>query len=217
MRRIRWPVLSIALVLYAGTTSAQLPVQEAGQNLIYNQFQAADAIKNTASWLLNLASFETIAITYGTFADDLNTLRQIVQDGSQLAWDLVSLESQINGLFNIEHAPYTSAGIAARQWQVQQVMYQTWSYAKRTQTLIRTTLGVIQDIQQLAVDLVSILGEVNGAQELAQQQSRLLHLQTELKVQTTAFQRAQSLEGIYDPMLERALQNFNETVWTKEP
>jgi conjugal transfer/entry exclusion protein len=217
MRRIKLLILTADLFIWAVPAHAQLPVQELGQNLFYNSVQAADAVVNTASWLLNLAGFETFAITYGTLTDDLNTLRQLVNDGSQLAWDVGSLQGQLDALFNIEHAPYTSAGIAARQWQVQQVLFQSYSYAMRTQTLIRTTLGVVNDIEQLAIDLLSILGEVNGAQELAQQQSRLLHLQAELKVQTTAFQRAQSMEAIYDPMLERALQNFNETVWATQP
>jgi hypothetical protein len=213
MKKISGILVGLCLVCGAGQVYAQLPVQEVGTNLFYNSVQAADAVVNTASWLLNLASFETFAITDGTFANDLQTLRTIYNDGTAVMGDLSSLQSQLDGLFNVEHAPYTSAGIAARMYEVQTVVFQIYSYAMRTQTLINTTLGVIDDINQLAFDLMSILGVVNGTQMIAMQQSRMLNLQTELKVQTTAYQRAVSTAALSDPMLERALQHFNNRVW----
>jgi hypothetical protein len=215
MRRIN--VVAWCIVgLWAVTAHAQfipgagLAVQEVGQNLFYNSLQAADAVVNTASWALNLGSFETIALTYGSFAEDMAKLQQIAADGMQLLGDEARLQGELEALFNVAHAPHTSAGYAARLWMIRQAAYELNSYVMRTQTLVSTTLGVLQDINQLAYDLLSILGTVNGMQELAQQQSRLLQVQSELKTAQLAFQRAQMFRPMEDAMTGEFIHNFNE-------
>jgi hypothetical protein len=205
-------LIGLLVLSYTGVARAQLPVQEVGQNLVYNQVQAQHAVINTFQWLIDHAAFETFALWAegGTWLEDLDRLRQILADGEELAWDTARLEAEINALFNIEHAPYTSRGYAARLLMIRQAKFRVVSYAMRTQTLLQSALGVLQDINQLAIDLLSILGVVNAGQMLAMQQSRLLQLQTELKVQTTAFQRTMSFGPMEEMLTMQFISNWNE-------
>ena len=54
MRRISL-LTGLMVLSVAGMARAQLPVQEVGQNLIYNTIQAAEAVFQTAEWVLDLA------------------------------------------------------------------------------------------------------------------------------------------------------------------
>jgi hypothetical protein len=211
-------LIGVMVLSLSGSAAAQLPipgagtpVQEVGQNLIYNQVQAANAVINTFQWLIDHASFETFALWAedGTWLADLDRLRRILADGEQLAWDTERLQAQIDYLFGVDNTPQHSWEYAVRLAQIREAKYLAISYSVRTQSLLQSALGVLTDINQLAIDLLSILGVVNAGQMLAMQQSRLLQLQTELKVQTTAFQRVMMFGPLEEMLTMQFIANFN--------
>jgi len=148
----------------------------------------------------------------GAFAEDMATLQVIIADGQALAWDVGSLQAQIDGLFNLESAPMTSHDFAERMAEVRQVVFLSYSYAMRTQTLIMTTLNTINDVLTLAGDIAAVVGGVQGTQTIAQHQAKLVQLQSEMKVETTAFQRAKSMQALAEPLIEQSIKNINHGV-----
>src|SRR5215813_4607034 len=138
MRRISVLVGVIVLGL-SGIAAAQLAVQEVGQNLTYNGIQAAEAVFQTAEWILDLTALEEYIFPEGA-AEDLEQLVGLAEEAEELSFDLGSLEALLTSLFDPESAPSTSFEYRQRVIDINQTLYQTYRYAMRTQSLIATTL-----------------------------------------------------------------------------
>jgi len=210
-----WILGSLLLLACLGNArvgSAQLAVVEVGANLTQNTITAVQSVLHTASWALELLGLPGFVVQSGAFAEDMATLQVIIADGQALAWDVGSLQAQIDGLFNLESAPMTSHDFAERMAEVRQVVFLSYSYAMRTQTLIMTTLNTINDVLTLAGDIAAVVGGVQGTQTIAQHQAKLVQLQSEMKVETTAFQRAKSMQALAEPLIEQSIKNINHGV-----
>jgi hypothetical protein len=203
-------VMSSALGL-VWPAEAQLPVVDK-LNLFQNTISATEALVNTAKWVLELTGLPTFILAEGAFLEDLATLEQIVQDGQAVGMGINSLQRQL-ALFGLDTAPFTSTGLALGSGEIRSVVNQSYGYAMRTQTLIRTLLNVIRHVGVLINDVRVAVGGLQASQAMAQKQAQLIALQSQLNVQTSAFQHAESVEQLSGPWIEQSSQHMSSTMW----
>jgi conjugal transfer/entry exclusion protein len=128
---------------------------------------AANTVEIIANQVLELTALEEWALDAG-MAEDLQQLQALVIQTQGLAWDLQSLDAQITQLFGLDGAPMTSLEFRERQVEIRRYLYQSWSYAMRTQTLIRTLLSTVEHILGVYASLKGIIGNKQGQQVMAQ-------------------------------------------------
>jgi hypothetical protein len=207
-------------VIALGLFSTLLLVQPAfGQlhvldelNLFQNTISATEAVVNTTKWVLEQLGLPAFVLAEGAFAEDLATLERLVHEGQAVGMDVTSLQAQL-ALFALEAAPMTSTGYAEHIGEIRFVVNQAYGYAMRTQTLIRTILGTIRHVTVLLGDVMSVVGGVQAKQAIAQYEAQLVQIQSELKLQTSAFQRAQTAERLTGPFIEQSSINLSNAAW----
>jgi hypothetical protein len=96
--------------------------------------------------------------------------------------------------------------------EIRRYLYQSWSYAMRTQTLIRTLLSTVEHILGVYASLKGIIGNKQGQQTMAQYQAKIAQTLAEMNLHTAALHRAQSVQGINDPLIAQSIDNMNEGV-----
>lgn len=213
----RWIIATVlwGSWLIPGAASAQIPVIDHA-NLVQNTITAVQAVAVVANQVLELTALEDLALAEA-FAEDLATLEAIVQEGTQLGWDLQSLQSQILVLFDLNGAPMTSREYAMRQAEISRAIFEGYRYAMQTQTLIRSALRTVHHILSILGQVASAIGNLSVSQGLGQSQAQLEQLLVEANVTRTAYERAQSLEGAAPGVLLQGLQNINEAIAEGHP
>jgi len=199
-------------LLWARPSLAQLPVVEVGLNLVQNTITATQSLVHTAKWILELTGLPTVILTTGEFAEDLATLTRLVQEGQSVGMDLASLQAQLK-FFELEAAPETSQGLYERANAIRGVVFLAYSFAMRTQTLIATTLRTTRHVMRLLKDMAVAVGVLQADQSIAQHTAELVQIESELKLSTSAFQHAESLEALEGPLFEQGVVNINKKVW----
>jgi len=134
-----------------------------------------------------------------------------------LGYDLGSLHSMVQTLFALEGAPGTTAELQARLWEVRRHVSQAYVYAMRTQTLLQTGQRAIRRTLRLYGRIMEVFGNLSGKQQLAEHLTQLAQLETEAKLTSTAFQRAQSLERTTEPLILESLERINEQIMLTHP
>jgi conjugal transfer/entry exclusion protein len=168
--------------------------------------------ETVANQLLDLEELGAWALDDGTWAEDLQQIQEIVSQAEGLAWDVESLNAQITQLFGLDSAPMTSLEFRERQAEIRRYLYQSWSYAMRTQTLIRTLLSTVDHILGLYDSVQGIIGNKQGLQTMAQYQAKIVQTLAEMNLHTAAMHRAQSVQGINDPLIAQSINNINHGV-----
>jgi type IV secretion system protein TrbJ len=166
-----------------------------------------------ANQVLDLTALEAWALDAGTWAADLQQIQALVLQAQGLAWDVERLEAQLTQLFGLESAPMTSLEFRERQQAIRGYMYQSWSYAMRTQTLLVTLLSTVDHLLGVYETLLGIIGNKQGLQSIGQYQAKVAQALAELNLKTAALHRAQSVQGINDPLILQSIQNINLGVW----
>jgi conjugal transfer/entry exclusion protein len=161
-----------------------------------------------ANQVLDLTGLEAWAVE-GTLGPHLQQMYALVLEAQGLAWDVGSLNAQIDALFGLEGAPGTSLEFSLRQQEIRQYLYLSWSYAMRTQTLVRTLLSTVDHILSIYVTLKGIIGNKQGLQSLGQYQAKATQMLAQLDLHTAAMHRAQSVQGINDPLILQSIQHIN--------
>jgi urocanate hydratase len=87
----------------------------------------------------------------------------------------------------------------------------------RTQSLIQTAIRTVSHALRLYEQMTALLGNLSGHQNLSQQLTKLVQLETETKVSINAFQLAQSLDRLTEPLVDESLQLINETIMSTHP
>jgi hypothetical protein len=215
MRRINTLIGVIVLGL-AGVAGAQLPVAEVGQNLTYNGIQAAEAVFQTAQWILDLAPLESFEFS-DAFMEDLATLQELASEAAQIGMDLESLQAQIDALFGFDGAPRTSFEFRRRVGEINLRLLQVYGYAMRTQTLINTTVRTVEHITGFIAQVAGLLGKLSVEQTLSQQLGKLHQLHAEANVQMSAFQHAKSTEALAPGVLYQGMQNILDAMMEDHP
>src|SRR4029450_5731837 len=147
--------LSLSLylvVLCTPVVHAQLAVVDVA-NLGQNTITAIESVLATiqatlmeANQILALTPLDDVAVS-GGIAEDMALLGQLVEQAEGLSYDIGSLQAQLDSLFNLDTAPDTRDGLTERLAEIKRVKYQSYSYAARVQTLMRTALRTLAHLQ----------------------------------------------------------------------
>jgi hypothetical protein len=215
MRRIS--LLAVVIVLScSGLAGAQLPVVEVGQNLTYNGIQAAEAVFQTAQWILDMAPLEHYIFPEGA-AEDLAQVAALAEEAEAVSFGLSSTHAQLTALFDPESAPMTSFEFRERVTAINRTLFLVYSYAMRTQSLILTAMRTVEHILGFMEIVVELTGKLSAQQTLAQQLGKLQQLQVEANIQRSAFERARSLEGVTPGVLQQGVHNIVDAMMEDHP
>jgi conjugal transfer/entry exclusion protein len=212
MRKIL--VLStLLLCLWTARASAQLIVFDPS-NFAENTITAIESVLTTiqtilieANQILELTPLDGIA-TAGGIAEDMALLGQLVEQAEGLSYDIGSIQSQIEVLFNLDTAPDTKDGLAERLAQIKQVKYQCYTYAAKVQTLMRTALRTVDHLQGLLDTLGSIVGNMGGNQTHAQLTTVSSKHLANLDVQIATFHRAQTVDKLSEALIIESINKI---------
>ena len=161
-------VLAVCLLLASRHMAhAQLPVVDVA-NLGQNTITALESVLTTiqtilieANQILELTPLDDIAVA-GGIAEDMALLGEIATQIEGLSYDWSSLQAQINGLFHLSSAPATRDGLTARIQEFKTLKYQCYSYAARTQTLLKTAIRTVDHLTGLLENIAHLIGNMQG-------------------------------------------------------
>ena len=134
-----------------------------------------------------------------------------------LAYDVGTLQAQVQALFGLEDAPSSAGGLADRLGEIRRVVHASYVYAMRTQTLLRTALSSIRHIMALMDLIGGFVGNMSANQNLAQFDSTLSKTLTTLQVQTVAMQRAEAVEKLATPLILESLDRIQDQLMLDYP
>jgi hypothetical protein len=199
-----------------GTASAQLPVVEVGKNLAFNGVQAAEAVFQSAQWVIDLAPLEAWAIV-DAMRGALDILSDLAAEAQAIGMDIASIQAQLNGLFSLDHAPLTSFAYAHRVAEINRRIWQVYGYAMRTQTLINTIIHTVEHIIGFVNQVAELLGKLSVQQTLSQQLAKLHELQAEGNLVLTAKAFAESTEALAPGVLQQGVSNIAKEMMSDHP
>src|SRR5262249_21204397 len=154
---------------HAGSQIAVIDVADIAQNTI----TAIESVLSVANQILELTHLDSITIQGGQYAADLANLAAIIQSAQGLSFDITSIQAQVATLFDLHGAPTNSTAYRLRMAQIRQVTYDSYLYAMRAQTLLRTTLSTINHLTSLVGAISNYIGNMQGNQSLAEFQGTL--------------------------------------------
>ena len=198
--------LLLVLVLVSGRAEAQIPVIDVG-NLAQNTITAIESVLTTiqailieANQILELTPLDDIAVA-GGIAEDMALLGQLVEQAEGLSYDIGALQAQLDSLFRLDTAPDTRDGLTERLAEIKRVKYQSYTYAARVQTLMRTALRTVEHLQGLLDTLSDLVGNMQGNQTHAQLTTVASKHLANLDVQMASFQRAQTVDKLSEALI----------------
>jgi len=199
--------LSLCLVvLCTPVVHAQLAVVDVA-NLGQNTITAIESVLTTiqailieANQILELTPLDDIAVA-GGIAEDMALLGQLVEQAEGLSYDIGSLQAQLDSLFRLDTAPDTRDGLTERLAEIKRVKYQSYTYAARVQTLMRTALRTVEHLQGLLDTLSDLIGNMQGNQTHAQLTTVASKHLANLDVQMASFQRAQTVDKLSEALI----------------
>jgi len=205
----------VLCLVMPGLVHAQIPVTDVG-NLVQNTLQVAESVLMVANMIKELLPLAEIVIG-DDFQNDVSALGAVVQEAQGLAYDLGSLQQQVTTLFSLDSAPRNTRDLQVRLAAIRRVVFDSYVYALRTQTLIKTVLSTIRHLTRLVTAIGNFVGNNQGNQTLAQLEATMNHHLATLQVQTAAFERAQSVERLAEPLTVESIQRINEAVMADYP
>ena len=219
----RWSLWVVLLLsLWSRSVSAQLAVIDTA-NLFQNTvtavqttISAVEAVIHTAKWVIEQTPLDELALG-GEWAADMAQLEALVRESQALGYDVGSLMSMVNTLFSLDSAPDNTTDLQLRSVEIRRQVSLGYIYAMRTQTLIQTAIRTVNHLLRIYEQIDALLGNLSGQQNLAQHLTKLVQLETEAKVTSTAFQRAQSLERITEPLILESLERINTNIMRTHP
>jgi hypothetical protein len=100
---------------------------------------------------------------------------------------------------------------------IRQVVFDSYSYALRTQALLCTVMSTVEHLSRLGSAIGSVLGNMQSQQVLAQTQATMGRTLATLQVQMATFDRAQTVERLTQPMLEQSMDAISEATMADHP
>jgi len=160
-----------------------------------------------AQGVLNLTALDGIATTDGLL-EDMALLGRLVEEASQIAVDVDSLQAQIDVLLHIESAPDTRDGLTLRLAEFRRLKQETYGYAARVQTLMRTALTTVNHMQLLLETLAQLLGNLQGHQLIAQHAAAMHKHLANIQVQQAAYNQARSLDKLAEAVTIESIRKI---------
>jgi conjugal transfer/entry exclusion protein len=215
MKRMVLAVVLLCLCAVPAVQAQGLPVFDAA-NALQNTIQAVQAVLMVGNQLLELAGLDGIEANED-FASEMEEVGRLVTEARGLGQDLASLQFQVALLFDLDTAPNGSSALRERLAAIRRVTFEAYVDALRTQTLVRTTLSAVRHLTNLVAGIESLLGNMQSNQQLLQIEATLTKKLTEMQVQTAAYQRAQSLEHLQDPLAVESVSRINDALMEDYP
>ncbi len=206
---------SLLFLVMPRLVQAQLPVTDVG-NLLQNTIQAVQSVLMVANMVLELTPLGEIVLG-DEFSADLESLGTIVQEAQGLSYDLSSLNAQVTALFRLDSAPSSARELRQRLAEIRRVVFDSYVYAMRTQTLLKTALSTVRHLTRLVAAIGDFVGNMQGNQTLAQLDGKLSQTLAQLQVQTAAYERAQSVERLAEPLTIESIRRINAAVMEDYP
>jgi conjugal transfer/entry exclusion protein len=194
---------------------AQLAVIDAA-NLVQNVVTAVQTVFMVANQILELTGLDEIVLG-DDFQSDLEALGTIVQEARGLSYDMSSLQAQVTILFSLDSAPNSAHELRERLAAIRRVVFDSYLYALRTQTLLKTTLSTVRHLTRLVSAIGAFVGNMQGNQTMAQMESTLSETLARLQVHTAAYERAQSVERLTEPLTMESLHRINDAIMVDHP
>src|SRR5262249_49098169 len=144
-------------------------------------------------------------------------LGAIVREAEGLSYDVGSLQAQIQTLFSLDTAPDNTTELQQHLREIRRVVFQSYSYAMRTQTLLATTLRTVQRLTRLIAMVGDFVGNMQANQTLNQVNATVTEQLAKLQVQTAAYERAQSVERLTETLTIESLHRINEQLMSDYP
>jgi hypothetical protein len=221
--RSGWWLGVVVVGLMARFGWGAVPVEEVGPQLLQSSItavqstiSAVEAVFHSAKWVLEQSPFGEL-VAAEDLAAEVEQYQVLLDEAMGLGYDLGSLNTMVQTMFALDTAPGTTAELQARLWEVRRHVSQGYIYAMRTQTLLQTGQRAIRRTLRLYGRIMEVFGNLSGKQQLAEHLTQLVQLETEAKIASTAFQRAQSLERTTEPMILESLERINEGVMRTHP
>jgi len=216
--RASWCGLVLVLMVVLGWSTpaqAQLAVIDAA-NLVQNVVTAVQTVFMVANQILELTGLDEIVLG-DDFQSDLEALGTIVQEARGLSYDMSSLQAQVTILFSLDSAPNSAHELRERLAAIRRVVFDSYLSALRTQTLLKTTLSTVRHLTRLVSAIGAFVGNMQGNQTMAQMESTLSETLARLQVQTAAYERAQSVERLTEPLTMESLHRINDAIMVDHP
>jgi conjugal transfer/entry exclusion protein len=206
--------LSLLLVLMLmSPAQAQLSVIDE-TNLVQNLITAIESVLSViqeilieANQILELTPLDEIAVA-GGIAEDMALLGQLIEQAEGLSYDISSIESQVTVLFSLDTAPDTRDGLTERLAEIKRVKYQSYLYATRVQTLMRTALRTVEHLQALLDTISGIVGNMGGNQTHVQATTVATKHLANLDVQIAAYHRAQTVDKLSEGLILESIEKI---------
>jgi conjugal transfer/entry exclusion protein len=205
----------VLLLCWCTPVQAQIPVIDAA-NLVENVVTAVQTVLMVANQVLELTPLDAMALG-DTYMEGLDGLAEIIEAAQGLSYDLGSLQAQVSALFSLDTAPDSAEGLRERLAAIRRVVFDSYVYALRTQTLIRTTLSTIEHLRSLVGAISEFVGNMQGNQTLAQADGTLNETLARLQVHTAAYERAQSVDKLAEPVTLEALDRIHDAIMSDYP
>src|SRR5882724_4697106 len=212
MRRLPWWIGSVIVLLsFTPRIEAQgIPVMdiitEAQTSItaVQSTISAVEAVIHTAKWVLEQTPLDELSMG-DEWAEDLAQMTALVREAQALGYSVGSLSSLIQSTFSLDSAPDNTAEFQLRMREVRQHVSTGYGYALRTQSLILTAERTVTHALRMYEMISGLLGNLSGQQNLSQQLTKLVQIETESKVTANAYQLAQSLDRLQEPLVDESL------------
>jgi conjugal transfer/entry exclusion protein len=215
MKRVLGLSVFVLLLARLPAHAQGIPVFDA-TNLLQNVVTAVQTVFIVANQVLELTGLDEIVLG-DEFSGDLEQISTIAQEAQGLSYDVASLQAQITVLFDLGTAPASTGALQERLTAIRQVVFESYVYALRTQTLLRTSISAINHLTRLVSAIEGFVGNMQGNQTMAQLQGNLNKTLTQLEVQTAAYQRAQSVERLSEALTLESINRINEALMEDYP
>ena len=134
-----------------------------------------------------------------------------------LSYDVSSLQAQITALFDLTSAPNGTTELRQRLTAIRQVVFESYVYAMRAQTLLQTAQRTIDHLKGLLSAIGGLAGNMQANQTIIQNQQVLNKTVANLQAQTAAFERAQSVERLEEVMTVESLVHIHQAIMEDYP
>ena len=206
-RRTLGMALGLVLGWHVQAHAQGLPVFDAA-NLTQNLIQAAQTIIMVANQVLELTGLDEIVVG-DDFQADMDSLGEVVSAARDLSYDVASLNAQVTTLFHLNNVPRSASELQIRLREIRQVVYDSYIYAMRTQTLLTTAERTVQHLKRLIAAVGDLVGNMQGNQTLTQVEHTISATLEKMHVQTAAYNHAQSLERLSEAMTMESITQIN--------
>jgi hypothetical protein len=182
---------------------------------VQSTITAVESVIHTAKWILEQTPLDELAMG-DEWAEDLAEMTALVREAQALGYNVGSLSSLIQSTFSLDSAPDNTTDFQLRLREVRQHV-STGGYALRTQSLILTAQRTVTHALAMYEKISELLGNLSSQQNLSQQLTKLVQIETEAKVTTNAFHLAQAMERLSDPLILESLDRINEATMATHP